>query len=77
MDPEKNRLNFIFPTKYVIPKSLTFSHWPIGGLYATYIHLLREPETTGPLCIKLRDGLPSFGKNTRVKERPTCFTLYP
>ncbi len=21
-------LNFIFPTKYVIPKSLKFSHWP-------------------------------------------------
>ena len=23
MDPEKNSLNFIFPTKYVIPKSLS------------------------------------------------------
>ncbi len=28
MDPGKNSLNFIFPTKYVIPKSLKFSHWP-------------------------------------------------
>ena len=28
MDPEKKSLNFIFPTKYVIPKSLKFSHWP-------------------------------------------------
>ncbi len=28
MDPEKKCLNFIFPTKYVIPKSLKFSHWP-------------------------------------------------
>ena len=28
MDPEKKGLNFIFPTKYVIPKSLKFSHWP-------------------------------------------------
>ncbi len=27
MDPEKKSLNFIFPTKYVIPKSLKFSHW--------------------------------------------------
>ena len=27
MDPEKKSLNFIFPTKYVIPKSLNFSHW--------------------------------------------------
>ena len=26
MDPEK-KTNFIFPTKYVIPKSLKFSHW--------------------------------------------------
>ena len=28
MDPEKKSLNFIFPTKYVVPKSLKFSHWP-------------------------------------------------
>ena len=28
MDPEKKSLNFFFPTKYVIPKSLKFSHWP-------------------------------------------------
>ena len=28
MDPEKKSLNFIFPTKYVIPKKLKFSHWP-------------------------------------------------
>ena len=27
MDPEKKSLNFIFPTKYGIPKSLKFSHW--------------------------------------------------
>ena len=28
-DPEINKsLNFFFPTKYVIPKSLKFSHWP-------------------------------------------------
>ncbi len=27
MDPEKKSLNFIFPTKYVTPKSLKFSHW--------------------------------------------------
>ncbi len=26
--PRKKSLNFIFPTKYVIPKSLKFSHWP-------------------------------------------------
>ena len=27
MDPEKKSLNFIFPTKYVIPTSLKFGHW--------------------------------------------------
>ena len=27
MDPGKKSLNFIFPTKYVVPKSLKFSHW--------------------------------------------------
>ncbi len=32
MDPEKKSLNFIFPTKYVIPKSLKFSHWPSKNL---------------------------------------------
>ena len=25
---QNKSLNFIFPTKYVIPKSLKFSHWP-------------------------------------------------
>ena len=28
MDNQNKSLNFIFPTKYVIPKSLKFSHWP-------------------------------------------------
>ena len=28
MEPWNKSLNFIFPTKYVIPKSLKFSHWP-------------------------------------------------
>ena len=28
MDPEKKEFElYIFPTKYVIPKSLKFSHW--------------------------------------------------
>ena len=33
MDPEKKSLNFIFPTKYVIPKSLKFSHWPSKNMF--------------------------------------------
>ena len=28
MEPWNESLNFIFPTTYVIPKSLKFSHWP-------------------------------------------------
>ena len=31
--PWNESLNFIFPTKYVIPKSLKFSHWPSKKLY--------------------------------------------
>ena len=27
LDPEEKSLNCIFPTKYVIPKSLKFGHW--------------------------------------------------
>ena len=37
MDPEKKSLNFIFPTKYVIPKSLKFSHWPSKTIKETNI----------------------------------------
>ena len=37
MDPEKKSLNFIFPTKYVIPKSLKFSHWPSKLLSGGYV----------------------------------------
>ena len=34
MDPEKKSLNYIFPTKYVIPKSLKFSHWPSKNTFS-------------------------------------------
>ena len=36
-------LNFIFPTKYVIPKSLKFSHWP-----SKYIWLVFQPRFYQP-----------------------------
>ena len=36
MDPEKKSLNFIFPTKYVIPKSL--SRLAIGQVRKRVIH---------------------------------------
>ncbi len=34
--PRKKSLNFIFPTKYVIPKSLKFSHWLSEYKYAAF-----------------------------------------
>ena len=33
MDPEKKKFELYFPTKYVIPKSLKFSHWPSKYIY--------------------------------------------
>ena len=44
MDPEKKSLNFIFPTKYVIPKSLSrlaigqVSNSVISGVHITLIN---------------------------------------
>ena len=46
MDPERKSLNFIFPTKYVIPKSLKFSHWPSKLLYQ--FHSTPTSDTTHP-----------------------------
>ena len=48
MDPEDKSLNFIFPTKHVIPKSLKFSHWlsEITGSEGLEAHLLFG-NTTG------------------------------
>ena len=45
MDPEKKSLNFIFPTKYVIPKSLKFSHWPSKKTLCVYqvFNLVPDP----------------------------------
>ena len=40
MDPEKKSLNFIFPTKYVIPKSLKFSHWLSGKVNQPMVETL-------------------------------------
>ncbi len=37
MDPEKKSVNFIFPIKYGIPKSLKFSHWPSKELFAASV----------------------------------------
>ena len=49
MDPEKKSLNFIFPTKYVIPKSLKFSHWPSKETNPTSGHVLGSLTHDGPI----------------------------
>ena len=46
MDPEKKSLNFIFPTKCVIPKSLKFSHWPSKYIIFTDPWFNKPPPTT-------------------------------
>ena len=43
MDPEKKSLNSIFPTKYVIPKSLKFSHWPSKLMTRVYTIFSKLP----------------------------------
>ncbi len=51
MDPEKISLNFIFPTKYVIPKSLKFSHWP-SKLFFGGDMTRTSSKKLGPIGIK-------------------------
>ena len=49
MDPEKKSLNFIFPTKYVIPKSLKFSHWPSKLSLINFLLQWSQPSLKKPL----------------------------
>ena len=44
--PWKKSLNFIFPTKYVIPKSLKFSHWPSKKIFTQLISTPKKQITT-------------------------------
>ena len=46
----KKSLNFVFPTKYVIPKSLKFSHWPSKFICSPF------PFTSIDLNLKLPFG---------------------
>ena len=43
--PWKKKMNFIFPTKYVIPKSLKFSHW-LSEIIVPYFGWLKFPTKT-------------------------------
>ena len=62
---KKKSLNFILPTKYVIPKSLKFSHWPSKllkwddlGVYTPIFgntQMLGEPSSCEPFSRPLRN----------------------
>ena len=61
MDPEKKSLNFILPTKYVIPKSWSrlakkspsksiyleklYSAYPIGSMYGIFTYIFHMLES--------------------------------
>ena len=68
--PWNKSLNFIFPTTYVIPKSLKFSHWPSKKFHPSLFQGLSAPSW-------LVDGFsPSF-KNQGAYQmlhlwRPNC-----
>ena len=54
--PWNKSLNFIFPTKYVIPKSLKFSHWPSRELLKTVLSQ----------CVKGREISVGFIKSSKA-----------
>ena len=66
---KKKSLNFIFSTKYVIPKSLKFSHWPSQkiGIHINQSHLVRSYASTA----RFHPSLPWFLRVVRP------FELFP
>ena len=73
---KKKSLNFIFPTKYVIPKSLKFSHWTsklffqpkiVGNVREVFF--LKQPPTLHRIGV-----LP---QNKTTKQHPWGITLIP
>ncbi len=80
MDPEKKSLNFIFPTKYAIPKSLKFSHWPSKPLAKFWRCFffpppkLQGPCTAGNLLFAFKHGYLRrvWGRITHLK----CLCLW-
>ncbi len=78
MDPEKKVWTYelIFPTKYVIPKSLKFSHWPskwifhgFWGDYLTFHHHLEWP-TGGNRSLYFAQLNSPFSELPRISEVP-------
>ncbi len=65
MDPEKKSLNFIFPTKYVIPKSLKFSHWPSKQSRNQTTHRISTDglsKQLWPTCQKNKSTYPAWNQ---------------
>ena len=60
MDPEKKSLNFIFPTKYVIPKCLKFSHWPSKSQYVRLTPKKHDPEFTDFVKLNINQNASSY-----------------
>ena len=53
MEPWKKSLNFIFPTKYVIPNSLKFSHWPSKQSWGKHLEKLVLAEISASFGVVL------------------------
>ncbi len=70
--PWKKSLNFIFPTKYVLPKSLKFSHWPSKMIISGYHEPTDFPanNTTYP-CNNINQG----NNNYQSYEVPKSWNL--
>ena len=72
---KKKSLNFIFPTKYVIPKNLKFSHWPSKTQFQPFLlvgrfliadapgHWQRFLAEQRPLNAIAGSHLPQFHRN--------------
>ena len=74
MDPEKNSLNFIFPTKYVIPKSLKFSHWPSKLFIGFSSWWLNQP--LWKICSSNWESSPNRGEKKKYSKPPPSFPLF-
>ena len=72
MDPEKKSLNFIFPTKYVIPKSLKFGHWL--SEFCCHHQTLTDPKNISCNCIQKESKSSSSGRTVTFKHWKTSET---
>ena len=76
--PWKKSLNFFFPTKYVIPKSLKFSHWPSKMRMPKFLLMSLVKKFLKARCFRTSPGHLVFGGCCAVREgnakKPTTTT---